>query len=437
MKISFLFGAGADADYGICCGDAFRKELIKRKYKEHLKSISKELTDNPLIYPQSQYVFLQTIYDNQDKANIIWGKEKVKQAVQKYQGELSDENKKQEVRKWCGEWHDALTKENDVVGKFFLRNMVFFDTLDEKMNALRYSHIENRGKRIINAYWSIYVLMLHEVYDMENLKPNEFSLPKIFEFLQNDENRYNPKIDLCKTSYYKILNEHLGANLKKHVYIATTNYTPIMENVIETEKLCGKEPPKKKSSKKKSSEKIAYLHGRLNWFEDRTRLTIYDCADEEQRKNALRCSEEQFNLIPFILIPSGVKPLICDRQVREVHKFVDGLDDSGILCIVGYRFNSEDNHINALISEWLKKDSKHRLIYFNFCDEEELNPSILFNELMWIDQAMPIKRYSLAEDIPDNILLSSPETKIFDIYITQDSALQRFSDILEQIEKKM
>lgn len=429
MKISFLFGAGADADYGICCGDAFRKELIKRKYKEYLKNILEGLTDNPLIYPQSQYVFLQTIYDNQDKANIIWGEETVKQAVQKYQGELSDKDKKQEVREWCEKWHDSLTKEDDVEGKFFLRNMVFFDTLDEKMNALRYSHIENRGKRIINAYWSIYVLMLHEVYDMENLKPKEFSLPKIFEFLQSGKNRYNPKIKLCKPSYYRILNKHLGANLKKHVYIATTNYTPIMENVIDTERLCGK----------KSAGKIAYLHGRLNWFEDRTRLTIYDCVRKKQSKAALRCNEKQFSLIPFILIPSGVKPLICDHQVREFHKFIESLDRSRILCIVGYRFNSEDNHINALISEWLKKKSANRLIYFNFCyyDRDELNPSIRFNELMWIDQTMPIKRYSLTEDIPDNMLLSSPETKIFDIYITQDSALQRFSDVLEQIEKKM
>lgn len=89
----------------------------------------------------------------------------------------------------------------------------------------------------------------------------------------------------------------------------------------------------------------------MTWFEDIKQLMIYDCADDEERKNIISNSK---NIIPFILIPSGVKPIICSKQIKAFKNFIDVLNSSDFLVVVGYKFNSEDNHINSIINEWLK-----------------------------------------------------------------------------------
>ena len=82
--------------------------------------------------------------------------------------------------------------------------------------------------------------------------------------------------------------------------------------------------------------------------------------------------------MPFILIPSGIKPIICTKQVESFHKFIDNLQQSDVLCVVGYKFNSEDNHINAIITEWLHNRGK-KLVYFNY------NRDVDFEKLEWAD----------------------------------------------------
>ena len=42
----------------------------------------------------------------------------------------------------------------------------------------------------------------------------------------------------------------------------------------------------------------------------------------------------------------------------------------------GYKFNSEDNHINSIISDWLRKEN-HRLFYLNY------KGNVDFNHLVW------------------------------------------------------
>ena len=112
---------------------------------------------------------------------------------------------------------------------------------------------------------------------------------------------------------------------------------------------------------------IVYLHGRLNWFEDLYHLTVYDCLDEKELEKA---KQNKKHLIPFILIPSGVKPLICKKEISEFHRFIEMLDKSERLCVIGYRFNTEDNHINSIIADWLAEDEKHRITYFIYENDD-------------------------------------------------------------------
>ena len=73
------------------------------------------------------------------------------------------------------------------------------------------------------------------------------------------------------------------------------------------------------------------------------------------------------------MIPSGVKPLICKKQINEFKKFSDNLDKSDYLAIVGYNLNSEDNHINSIISSWLRENEKHKVIYLNYIGDKSVD----------------------------------------------------------------
>lgn len=123
---------------------------------------------------------------------------------------------------------------------------------------------------------------------------------------------------------------------------------------------------------------MVYLHGKLTWFEDLQNLTVYDITNEEECLLANKMANERM-LMPFILIPSGVKPLVCVRQIEEFLKFIAALKESDQLCIIGYHFNSEDNHVNAIIGDWLRAEKKHRLIYFNW------KGGVKLSKLKWME----------------------------------------------------
>ena len=60
-------------------------------------------------------------------------------------------------------------------------------------------------------------------------------------------------------------------------------------------------------------------------------------------------------VFPFLAIRSGIKPIINSTQIKEWNKFVNDLDDSDVLIIVGYGFNNDDEHITNLIREAISK----------------------------------------------------------------------------------
>ena len=126
--------------------------------------------------------------------------------------------------------------------------------------------------------------------------------------------------------------------------------------------------------------------------------------------------EERF-IIPFLHIPSGVKPIICAKQIEQFHRFCDKLDNSDILVIMGYHFNSDDNHLNAIVSEWLKKGGR-KLIYFNFKGETN------FENFIWAEE---IKKENKLD------LNKTDESVIYNIYIDDDNCKTQYRSVLDKL----
>ena len=351
MKKSILFGAGADSVYGIGVGQSFVKPLLIDGYRDERRQMLDEGYNFSLIHKNSRKIYLQTIISNEPEARRVLGDDLVNRCIRKYNGEANIEGIPFE------EWYSLLRSE-EVVGypqknihDFFMNNAVFFDTLDEKFNDLRNSELNANGKRVLNAYAAVFIKMIKDIYVIDD----EFvwSYNNLFTLLERNYDR----IQNVERSYYTILNDHIHACRDEWV-VSTTNYTDILKNELE-------------------NYEVNYLHGKLCWFEDYKHLMIYDCSIDAERKKAL---SNVNSLMPFILIPSGVKPLICKKQIDQFKRFSDGLFESNVLIVVGYRFNTEDNHINSIIGEWLRTNRKNKIVYLDYDGNFEYRNVLCFED---------------------------------------------------------
>ena len=392
MKTGFLFGAGADSVFGIGSGRNFFTPLLINGFNKERKSLLGESSDFRLIHSNSKKVFIQTINTYEKEAEKIFDKEILDMCREYNVSGFSDKVKPlfNECTKWYGfitNTYDLGKKEN-MIREFFLNNAVFFDTLDEKFNDLRNPELGANGKKVVNAYYIVLVQMMKYLYQI----PEDFvwTIDHVVSVLQKDYDNINNN-----ASYYSVLNE---SELPEY-FVATSNYTYL------TERITGRKD-------------TIYLHGKMTWFEDYHKLQFYDVVNDV-------LPDDKSNLMPFIMIPSGIKPIICTRQLNEYSRFITELSEAEKLCVVGYRFNSEDNHINAIIGDWLR-EGHHQLIYFDY--QENDSDAFDWDRCKW---ASDFSRKKIRrEDILDNT-----EQKILTVQINRKNGLNKFGEIVEQLKQ--
>ncbi len=367
--VSILFGSGADTNYNanLGSGASFSKALLQNSYKDKCKKVTGNSYEYSLIHKLSKKVYIQTILENEEKAKEAGIKENEIELCKKYSKAQLSDDEKTKLDKQCKIWYNLLMnnnpgKEKDVQ-KFFFERAVFFDALDEKFNSLRYNDGKwsANAKRVINAYYTVFFYMIENIYD-EDVKDSVNSIKDLLNFLKcvKKSDEYLKNND---EKYYDILKKFLDSSEENNCryFVTTTNYTDYVSDIFGT-------------------TNTAYLHGKLKWFEDLKTLQVFDCDDDNEYNKLLEIvktqsesDNKQTRLIPFIMIPSGVKPLICKKQINEFKKFSDNLDKSDYLVIVGYNLNSEDNHINSIISSWLRENEKHKVIYLNYIGDKSVD----------------------------------------------------------------
>lgn len=408
--IMFLFGSGADTDVNIkfVSGSQFAESIIQNKYAKEINNITQEDFNNfKLISHNSKKIFIQTIVHNEKLAReMLSSEDDVNLVIDYNNGTKNSNTTKKKITKMCRKWYDLITnteipqeQSEEDSKKFFLENAALFGSLDEKFNSLRYPNKKDaNAKRVINAYWTVFMVMFESIFG----EISELDFDTVLKKLSDEKTVAKNMLSGQSDCYYNTVNK-----VKGNYHIATTNYTAFVSTAFEN--------------------RANYLNGKLSWFEDLYNLTVYDCTQESERDLIVKHPK---NIIPFIFIPSGVKPIVCPKQVKEYTDFKSNLESSSILCVIGYRFNSEDNHINSFIADWLRKD-KNVLIYFNYEEGCKLE------NLHWIKMLIEGGKYKTIDKIEGFNFDFIDEHKVIDIKINEKNAREMVSHFVEQYNQRI
>ena len=86
-----------------------------------------------------------------------------------------------------------------------------------------------------------------------------------------------------------------------------------------------------------------------------------------------KLNSELKNLFPYLLCQSALKPIIHPLQIKNFNNMINALMNANKLFVIGYGLNDDDNHINAIIKDFLKSSKNNKLIYIAYgCDNMEI-----------------------------------------------------------------
>lgn len=198
--------------------------------------------------------------------------------------------------------------------------------------------------RLINYFWSAYFSIIISVLNLSSkyrgnaeYNKNKYAyilshLDEVVRYIYSNE--FRAEIDeKYQSSYYSKLKQAFPNSSA-----ITTNYTPFLEFA--------------------EFDKTMFLAGKLSQFEIPEELRVVDIGDNEDIANKF--------IFPYMSTQAPLKPIVDSVQLREYSKFMNVLDDTDVLVIIGYNINDNDNHINALLRDFLIRKPTNRIVFSQF-----------------------------------------------------------------------
>jgi hypothetical protein len=385
LSYGFFFGAGADSCYGLPSGSKFTQESMLKKRKklyDALKNFYKEKSAEDFVdsytshflFQRGSAAFRDLIEDAiqaGEGANALWDEESA-HLVDAYKSNAS-ENKTEWLRsdnEDLKNFYDqtinddddssspaypegAGTKDKSSTAAKSIRDYFSYHGIVERYFS-SIAHPKGRSDhfwKIVNYYWGAYFSVLlpivdrfseYPICDKEGLKNNKYkhilnNLPNILKKLWSEDFlEYASKKLGEEENYYDAF-----SRFSPPACVITTNYTPFVNRL-------------------KSESDPIYLAGTLTSFENPRTFEIFDCQNNPEKFNGYD------PIFPYMLTQSYIKPIINTAQIEHFHKAIDALSHTKVLIIVGYSLCENDNHINAILRDFVhEKDGI--IIYAKHC----------------------------------------------------------------------
>lgn len=133
--------------------------------------------------------------------------------------------------------------------------------------------------------------------------------------------------------------------------VGTSNYNTFITDILDAE--LGDNPG------------VHHLNGGLADFYDPYLNKIVQLRSPEELENTERL------LVPFMLTQSGTKPLTAIEMSERYVELYRAFCDCDVVAVVGYGFNVDDSHINAIFRALT--DQKKPVVAFEFCGNGRLS----------------------------------------------------------------
>lgn len=209
--------------------------------------------------------------------------------------------------------------DNDIVVTKFawkILESIFSDVLDYKT--------------LIDSNW-------HYLY-CPKIEWNKFCKICIFLFtVRNYIEKQCANVDCHVVGYYDDVNNYIKEKKIQAETIATTNYTNLIKKKIE------------------QVSNIHFLNGSTElWYDPYVNSIktkeIKDVSSDEE-------VWEHFK-VPLLFTQSGTKPMTSIHMSKEYVNVYDGFFKADIICVVGFGFNNDDEHINGILRDLINNGKK-------------------------------------------------------------------------------
>ena len=399
MKYTFLFGAGAEGggQLGMPTGEQFKFDILRakdvNKFAMSFIGSEKYNFDNQMMFScNNTSVLYQTIREMEETIKIEDNNEEIgrKQILE----ELFDKKDIEAVNDYLDYKHGMYDKCDgeeriNIANKFrniyyesfykelkdikntnelennprlhtFLKFAGVYSYYDSLFNYLRKPNLYKREvSKLIRLYYAALSSMCEALYEKTGKKTNnkfvfngtEHDRKKLFACICDMQKsiieEFDTKSEKKKKDIYYYMVKKFSDNRKDvDINIVTTNYTMFAEEISGV-----------------SEDNVSYLHGKLGLFE----------SVKDKRIDTLDNFNNNEDIFPYLLVQSGIKPIINYTQLKELYKGSNALIEADVVMILGYGLNTDDEHIVNVLRERLRaKDiNKRRILYFIHVGESE------------------------------------------------------------------
>ena len=388
-KVTVLFGAGAEGggQFDLPSGKSFKRDIVLAQNVAPLANAflrsakSKIIINNgTTISHSSSSILYQTIVETQkiepSAMDKLFPNDTDKCIAQRYvqskQGMFSESDKRKLneafAKLYREKFYGEIKKDSELsdAAEYFLEHAGIYAYLDSLFNYLRKpAEYQKQCARVIKVYYaalvsilssmakaleseaSSYVELYHKLLNGdENIDSPNKCLSKIIDGFENAFISRAEKLDENQKErlyYYQI--KRIAASKKNELSCITTNYTTIGERIIG-----------------RTNCQFAYLHGKLSLFEELETKAIADVNDIALTNT----------VFPYLLVQSGVKPIISAYQIQEFYNACKMISEADILLIIGYGINPDDEHITNLLRKRLRDGKAIKIFAYsnNKCDDD-------------------------------------------------------------------
>lgn len=371
IDIAFLFGAGAEIDFGLSGGGDFAK-IVAGDKRSNNKKICNMNTAIKTYYKRTLDEWYPTYCE------YTFDEDKLFKAAikKKFLDEEYVPNNKKGFEDLIANKAKSLRSQKEKIIDNYTSYMGILDGIFHTLISPKYLG-PNRFWGVVGCYTRAYLLLTGEMLGKIEKRP--LSNKDYLKILESPLEYYKKweYISSEKDTYYDVLKKYK----ENHKFaIVTTNYTPICNNITKI-------------------EDIAYVNGKLNWFESPYELKVYDITELNNNANDV--------FFPYIFVQSGIKPIIEEKQINEYAKMSKYFQNSSTIIVVGYRINADDNHINSFLRSAIYDDKK--IIYFNHN-----------NNLS-------------EEQIRKRLRLKKPNSNIDIVNVNDDNCISKFEEVIKSL----